>query len=42
MKITIKLPKSITAPKLPVTKANQQHKSKKDYRRQEKHKKKFF
>jgi hypothetical protein len=42
MKIVIKLPKAITAPKLPVTKANQPHRSKKDYRRQEKHKKRLF
>ena len=42
MKITIKLPKSITAPKMAVNKPNQQFKSKKDYNRKEKHKKKLF
>jgi hypothetical protein len=42
MKIVIKLPKSNTTNKLPVTKANQPHKSKKDYRRKEKHEKRLF
>lgn len=39
--IKIKLPKAVTAPVLPVSKANQRHKSKKDYTRKIKHKQKW-